>query len=269
MANYKLYFSDMDNTLLPINTSILPDFTVRTIRKLNEKGLLFIPCTGRNIGTLPLNIGECNPRYAIVSCGAAIYDYQKQEYIYKSYLDKDTALKLIDYFSKHYGVIVCFDDDSIYIDIKQLETAKKEEGIRKILDFTKPVENLREMICDGTIRTPKIVFKTRYEDQPGIMEQAKKDFQKMHLTAFDKASIEITNADVSKGLALERLCEIIGVDKSQCIYSGDSDNDIDAMDKVGLSLAPANAEDSVKEIADVLCDDVRDEGVAKKLLEII
>ena len=46
--NYKIIFFDVDNTLYPNDTKIVPQSTIGAIKKAKEKGILICLATGRN-----------------------------------------------------------------------------------------------------------------------------------------------------------------------------------------------------------------------------
>ena len=71
---------------------------------------------------------------------------------------------------------------------------------------------------------------------------------------------------VDKAASLERLFEIIGVDKEDTVACGDGFNDMSMIEYAGVGVAMANAKDEVKAVADVVTEKSNDED---GLLEII
>ena len=71
---------------------------------------------------------------------------------------------------------------------------------------------------------------------------------------------------VDKAASLERLFQIIGVDKKNSIACGDGFNDMSMIQYAGIGVAMANAQDAVKEVADVITSKTNDED---GLLEVV
>jgi len=71
---------------------------------------------------------------------------------------------------------------------------------------------------------------------------------------------------VDKAASLERLFDIIGVDKADTVACGDGFNDMSMIEYAGVGVAMANAKDEVKAIADVVTEKTNDED---GLLEVV
>jgi hydroxymethylpyrimidine pyrophosphatase-like HAD family hydrolase len=81
--------------------------------------------------------------------------------------------------------------------------------------------------------------------------------------------VEISAAGVTKAFALERLCRRLGVARDQVVAVGDMPNDLAMLAWAGTSVAVANAQQSVLEVADQVTASNLDDGVAQLLERII
>jgi len=79
---------------------------------------------------------------------------------------------------------------------------------------------------------------------------------------------EISDFSINKGLALQDLCRHLGKTEADCIAFGDSMNDVEILQAVGLGIAMGNAELRVKKLADMVCDSCENDGLAKALDEL-
>lgn len=70
---------------------------------------------------------------------------------------------------------------------------------------------------------------------------------------------------VSKGAALEVLCEDLGVDPDRFVAVGDSENDVSTFAVAGESYAVANADEAAREAADTVLDAGYMDGTAAVL----
>lgn len=78
---------------------------------------------------------------------------------------------------------------------------------------------------------------------------------------FAKVNGEVMIPGVTKGSALHGVAETLGVDESDTIAVGDSDNDLPMLMVAGVAVAMGNGTDSVKEVADFVTSDVDQGGL--------
>ena len=95
MSNYRILASDLDWTLLN-SKGMVSEENEATIRDLTEKGVFFVPASGRTLCEIPSIIRD-NPfiRYIIHSDGAVVYDKQTGERIDAS-MSREVARMLMD-----------------------------------------------------------------------------------------------------------------------------------------------------------------------------
>jgi hypothetical protein len=77
--------------------------------------------------------------------------------------------------------------------------------------------------------------------------------------------LEFASRDVTKAAGLEFLSEHLGFARERTVAFGDGENDIELVDWAGYGVAVENAHDRVKEVADLVCPPVDEEGVAHVL----
>jgi hydroxymethylpyrimidine pyrophosphatase-like HAD family hydrolase len=77
--------------------------------------------------------------------------------------------------------------------------------------------------------------------------------------------LELASPDVTKAAGLDFLSEHLGFMREQAVAFGDGENDIELVDWAGYGVAVANAHERVKEVADLVCPSVDDEGVSQVL----
>lgn len=81
--------------------------------------------------------------------------------------------------------------------------------------------------------------------------------------------LDINPEGVSKGSALERLRDVIGVDPANTVAVGDQRNDVEMLRWAGRGVAMGNAPDEVKAVADEVCGHVDDDGLAEVLRSLL
>ncbi len=81
--------------------------------------------------------------------------------------------------------------------------------------------------------------------------------------------IHITNSKATKEHAIYELEKMMGFDKSEMIGIGDGYNDIHLYNAVGYRVAMGNAVDELKDVADIIIGDVKEDGLAIFFEELI
>ena len=74
---------------------------------------------------------------------------------------------------------------------------------------------------------------------------------------------ELINREFDKGRGIRRLCQHLGVDLQDTFGFGDSMNDLEMMQTVGVGVAMANGNERLKALADYVCPSVDEDGLAK------
>lgn len=87
-------------------------------------------------------------------------------------------------------------------------------------------------------------------------------FPQLELFSFNKgAGADVVEKGYSKAEGLKRLCEHFGIDEKDTYAFGDSPNDIAILKAAGTGVAVGNADESVKETADYVTDDIEHDGI--------
>jgi phosphoglycolate phosphatase (TIGR01487 family) len=75
----------------------------------------------------------------------------------------------------------------------------------------------------------------------------------------------IKSPDVRKGMGVETVADLLGIDPESFVAVGDSENDVSTFAVVGRSFAVANADDRAKETADEVLEGAHAEGTLEAL----
>ena len=77
--------------------------------------------------------------------------------------------------------------------------------------------------------------------------------------------MEITDPNATKGAALNFLKDYWGIKQNEVLATGDQDNDYEMLKNAGIKVAMENASQKLKEIADYICPNVKEDGVCKAI----
>ena len=74
---------------------------------------------------------------------------------------------------------------------------------------------------------------------------------------------ELINRKFDKGRGIRIICDKFGIPVEDTIGFGDSMNDIEMLQTVGTSVCMANGSETLKNMADLICPAVAEDGIAK------
>lgn len=275
MSNVKYSYivgSDLDGTLLGKGEVISPE-NLAAIKEMKNRGVCFVPNSGRCFSEMPRAVLE-NPdiRYYIGGDGSAIWDKETGEKISFA-MSKETVAPVLDLLYSYPTLITARSGGVCYADRAQCdpEGYKKHrlsknygmftdyyiEKVDGFESFLRQLENI-EMLC---------VF---FADD-GEMAECKSRIEALGefvVAASEPTNLEIFHKSAGKGNALLALADRLGVPHERTIAVGDGKNDMDMIEKAGISLAMANSVDELKAAADrTIC--FCEEHSAKYIIENI
>lgn len=259
MANYKILASDLDGTLFNTKVEVSPENNA-AIKVLAEKGVYFVPSSGRTLCEIPKELTE-NPyiRFIAFSNGSTVYDKETGKTLLNC-IDKATAGRIFDILEQfeihvtlrhggqNYGDEATADDESCkYLNV--------EKGHRGLLNtYGRFLPNFREFYRSADNIEMISVFFHNDGDRIRCKELLEQSCEVMVASAMPY-NLEICSISAGKGNGILRLAEYLGIERDEIIAVGDSENDIPAIKTAGLGLAVANACEALKAAADeITCD---------------
>ncbi len=243
----KLIATDMDGTLLNDERKIT-DRTVETLNKLNKQGVVFCLCSGRPpAGMLPFieRIGFDLP--AITFNGAEVIPSNGVKPIYENVLDSDCAKEAFLLGHSLCGASVAWESNRVILSADNEATREYRSMSTAPFAFKEEVDvaslPLRKVLWIGP--DPQTTAAWR-------VEMSKRFEGRMNVSTSGPCLLEFVNHDVSKGVALKRLCDHLNIDIADTLAFGDGYNDLPMLTTAGKSVAMDNACDEIKAV----CSDV-------------
>lgn len=264
-ADIRLIAADLDGTLLNEQKQ-LGKRTWRALQRAAEKGILFVPSTGRILDAIPEQIMKLpSVDYAILVNGACLWDCKRQCAVYREEIPKDRAMELAKTM-KTYGTMYdgyiggCgymaqdyYDQIDIYC----------PEALRTMIRATRrPVKSLESVISMlGDVQKMQMFF-VDMELRKEAWEMIRETYPDMTVTTSVYNNLEVNAGNVTKGRALEKLCSHLNIELSQVLAFGDGCNDITMLKAAGTGVAMENGAEVLKKAADAVTATNDKEGVA-------
>lgn len=271
MQNYKLIVSDLDGTLLneEMETGERND---AAIRAFFERGILFVPSSGRTYYEIPESVRE-NPyvRYVIYSNGTVVYDKKEKKAVISNEISESVS-KMIVNISKKYDIYVSAHLNGRanvphILEKDDAEHYQINEYYRSLLNLGACYGDLDalEARC-GTVEAFVLFFHD--DGELALCEEELSRIPEILVTSSISHNLEIVSASAGKGRALTALADMLGIKKEEIISIGDSTNDVSMFEASGLSLCAAGGNEEARRSADmIICP--CEAGVADHVLKNI
>ena len=266
-VNYKLIFSDLDQTLIVKNH--IPTFNLESIKKAKEKGVKFIISTGRNYDYMchllkELETENLENEYTICNSGSTIYENKNKNLIYFKGIDNETLNLVFEYGKKINEIFIMFDTFNgtfLYNEDKLDKENMKyfKYKVIKNIDDIKNTEIIRIVFSKNDLKFLK-----------NIEKEIKKDNNFVNKVSYYISAnrfLEFNAFGVSKGEALKWLSNYLKVDIKETIAIGDNYNDESMIKVAGLGCCVKSANDDIKKISKYICEKDYFEGSVKEIID--
>lgn len=265
--NKKLIFLDIDGTLTEPGKNIPPESAVEAVERARRAGHKVFLCTGRNYGMLKplLKYGFDG---LIASSGG--YIEVEKKVIYDHPMTKEQEQRAMDVLAQNqiFCTIECRDGsytDERLKDFLRDNQDKSENS--ELLRWREQIEQslgIRPMSEYKGQPLYKIVMMALSRES---LENAKKILGKDFAFCIQETkghtihNGELICTDYDKGQAVERVCSYLGYTVKDTIGFGDSMNDLEMMEMVGISVCMQNGSNALKDIADYVCPPYYENGI--------
>lgn len=259
----RLIAADCDGTLLDDQKEI-DQGLADVLPLLREMGIEFTLATGRNMEIVMPFVNTLDLRVPIITNGGAeIYDGEK--YLVKHSLSKSDLSQIIDILEKYHIRSVYYSNDCLYtryadaINQYFLNRMTGKVEVKALED----VEQLKQM------ELFKIVI---VEPDKALLKEVS-DFintmQNTHCLGAEDNLCTITHKQASKGKALLKLAEMLGINADEVVVIGDNHNDLSMFECFKNSVAMGNADESIKQVTRFVTKDNNHQGVSSFLWRIV
>ena len=256
--------TDLDGTLLSTDKSICPD-NIDAIERFRNNGGRFSIATGRTLQTAVRYIEELEIADPVILYnGSCIYDPKNDKILYTSPLPEsayDYALRIFKAFPQ-VGAEVLIPDGTYIVKMNA-----HEEDHANYCTVPPVYCNIDEVPKGEWL---KMLFAMSPEDISKLAEfAAEESFDGVTFVRSDDIFYEMLPDGTSKGSALNVLRDILSEEKLTFAAAGDYHNDAELVGNADLGAAPSNAQECVKEAADIVLNASCDDGAIAEFISVI
>ncbi|MEM7712382.1 MAG: Cof-type HAD-IIB family hydrolase [Cyanobacteria bacterium P01_A01_bin.68] len=260
----KLLVLDIDGTIAGVSNRI-SNRVIEAVKAVQGKGIQVAIATGRmycSALNYHTQIGSNLP--LITYQGAWIQDPVSQKIHQHLSVNKEIALKLLDYFEKpelrQLLSVHFYINDQLYV--RELTEDTKIYGQRSGITPI-PVGDLRSCLNNEPTKILALCEDTKVIDK--LLDDLRLQYTpaELYLTKSVATFFEATNPLVNKGAAVRYIAEeLLGLQRNNVMTVGDNFNDVEMLEYAGIGVAMGSAPGKVKAIANWVAPDVEQDGAA-------
>ena len=270
----KAVFFDIDGTLVNDRKSVLKS-TKEAIKIVKEQGVLVGVATGRGPFFVKDLMDDLDLDFAVTYNGQ--YIFNKDRVLFASPIDKGSLRQIISYAKANQKEIAMGTRQAVVgsrimsfglSPLSQLVSRFVPKFLTRTISnsfnrmVSKAVPQKEEDLLD-LINQP--VYQVLMLMTPEESNQAAKELDHLKFTRSNPFAADIINQGNSKLEGIRRVGKEYGFDLNQVMAFGDSDNDLEMLAGVGMSVAMGNGSSSVKEVAKHITTSNQEGGIHKAL----
>lgn len=263
MRKVQAAFFDVDGTLFDYHDKKIHDSTVEAIHRLKADGTIIVIASGRSY---PLLGEECLSKipadFYVTSNGHMIQD-GKGRVLYSCRFTNRQTDRVVELAQKYdCGLLLKYPHTSyLYTHPDEMFEVFNNIGLKRDVFVNCPAMDYHE------IELP-LGFTIRGCDE---MKAELLKFPAIYRIELfhDVTECDVFNPKINKFTAIQQLSTILNLRTKECIAFGDSRNDIEMIQWVGKGIAMGNACDDLKAVADEICGNSWEDGIAKQIDRIL
>ena len=271
MKKCKIIFIDIDDTLNPANEPV-SDYTKMVMKRIKDLGIKIVINTGRSASyAIKKSIEAGLSEFIISSNGSEVYNYHNGEVIFSKPIANNDIKEIYDYCQEHQMTIILNSLDKRYVNHKDYKYNSEPviyfDDINKILEKNKVNQVVilssnydRMLVLPSLFKEKFPSLKVVHSSIDLIEGKRKKNKEYYH---------DFVTLNIAKSTGIVELLEYLGIDFNEAIAIGNGYDDICICDVVGTSIAMGNANQVLKDNATLIADDVKNDGAAKILEELL
>ena len=247
----KMIITDLDNTLLR-SEKYISEYTISVLKKCQTKGIKIVFATARSTQSASRIIEQFEPDIFVGYGGALVQTGEKV--IHRFDIPADISSKLINeclQAPEISSILAINESIALTNDTSQLEV--KDSSHYKYFDFKE--NNNMSYLKISLVAT-----------NPCVVENIAANYPMCDMLRYTGEDLyRFANRDAVKWNAIKSIAKHYNICTDTIVAFGDDINDLEMLSKCGTGVAVENAIDSVKAVADYICDTNDNDGVAKWL----
>ena len=255
---HRIFFFDIDNTLLDHETYTIPPSALHAIEGLKQAGHTVVLATGRSYGHAMPFIDLINPSYAITQNGSRIL--QNGEEVMTIALDKDALMDLFNWMEQR-GHAYGLDDGAI-----ALISSDHPSILEPLHAVDKPLRTSSGFYVGQEVYQAWLFYDEALDNEmlPVILDR----YPAFDIVRWHPIAVDVLPKGINKWTACQWVMAQTGFVAEQAVAFGDGLNDLEMLQGVGFGVAMDNCHPSLRAVAQRVAPPLHLDGIATVLSEL-
>ncbi len=237
LASVRLLVTDLDRTLLT-DDHLVPEGMAETISKLAAAGVVFCPASGRPFPQMRDLFLEHASDIAICSDNGGLVTYR----------GKTVSCELID--PKIYREVLRLSVEGnsgipMLCALDRVYVLERDRAFDDLFAYYFPRREYVESYDNVDAAADKISLYYPDRASAAAYDAFSHFSEQLHVTCSGGEWLDFMCRGVNKGEGIARLCDHLGIDLRDVAAAGDTDNDIELLERVGHSFIVENASEGM------------------------
>lgn len=254
----RIFFFDIDNTLLDHSTLTIPLSALSAIDDLKREGHTVVVATGRSHGHAKQFIDQVHPTYAITQNGARIL--HGEDVVFSIPLPRPRLAALFDWMAAQGHYFGVNDGTSGYLSAQVPMTTTPLDTVEMPYQSHDPFYLVRDTF-QGWLFFDQSLDATLI---PAIGER----FPEFDIVRWHRWAVDVQLRGVNKWTGCQWVMAQTGFAPEQAVAFGDGLNDMQMLQGVGIGIAMDNGHPDLKAVADKVAPALHLDGIARMLEEL-
>ena len=243
-------FFDLDGTLFSHRTQRIPDSTMESLRRLREKGILTVLCTGRSLDELRELDMLGLPLDGYVLLNGQLVLNEELELIAGFPFRGEAKQAIVTMFEEKRIPVILMEQERIYISFVNDTVRAAQAAVHTSVPEILPYDG-EEFYMAVTYFSPS---------------DHEREIRGCVLTEWYDGATDVIPEGSGKEAGMQAFMDAFGITVEEIMAFGDGENDAGMLAFAGVGVAMDNACENTKKTADYVTADIDDDGILKALL---
>lgn len=256
----KLLVLDVDGTLMNSRKEITPA-TKEAIIGLMKRGHMCMLASGRPLPGMKGVADELEFEryggYLLSYNGAKIVKYDTGETIYEQNVPREYLKEVYEFATANDCGLISYQDGEIISGNGVDEYMEREAGITGMI--IREVDDFPGFFSGDVV---KCLLSAKPDRTEGLEQKLKKQMgERANVFRSEPFYVEVMPLGVDKATSIAHMLSKIGLTREDCVACGDGFNDISMIQYAGIGVAMGNANQAVKDAADIITGTNDEDGL--------